>query len=81
MPTICYRLIIRMFGLITATKGGCTASCVKNFKRCVGYTKVYGCSRAYTICRKDLDNGELANGGCKKKCKSTKTMLALKSKC
>ena len=81
MPTICYRLIIRMFGLITATKGGCTASCVTSFKRCINFQKGAGCSRAYTTCRTDLNNGEMANGGCKKKCKSTKTMLALKSKC
>jgi len=65
----------------STTKGGCTASCVTSFKRCINFQKGAGCSRAYTTCRTDLNNGEMANGGCKKKCKSTKTMLALKSKC
>jgi hypothetical protein len=41
---------------------------------------MFGCSRAYTICRTDiLDEGQLARSGCKKKCKDTKTMTALKS--
>ena len=38
-----------------------------------------GCSRAYTQCRGDLDAGQMAREGCKKKCKDTKTMTALKS--
>jgi len=60
--------------------GGCSAACLSNFKRCVGHTKVYGCSRGYTICREDLDNGQLGSA-CTKKCKAPKKMLALKSSC
>merc|ERR1711997_1167819 len=38
------------------------------------------CSRAYTVCRNDiLDEGRWARDGCKKKCKDTKAMTALKS--
>ena len=68
----------------TTSTTSCSASCAQVFAGCHNHFKTnkgMTCSRAYTICRKDLDNGELANGGCKKKCKSTKTMLALKSSC
>ena len=71
-----------MFGLITEViKGGCTANCVYVFKQCIAHAKREGCSSAYTRCRGDLDKGELSGYGCKKKCKDTKTMKALKSKC
>merc|ERR1712110_1027641 len=60
----------------TGSSTSCSADCVYYFKQCVGYAKASGCSSAYTRCRGDLDNGELP-----KDCKSTKTMLALKSKC
>lgn len=67
---------------IKTIKGGCTASCVNRFKNCVkGAKTYYSCSRAYGICRGDLDKGEMSASGCKKKCKGTKAMLALKSKC
>jgi len=68
------------FGSKIKGSGGCSAACLSNFKRCVGHTKVYGCSRGYTICREDLDNGQLGSA-CTKKCKAPKKMLALKSSC
>jgi len=67
---------------IKTIKGGCTASCVNRFKNCIkGAKTYYNCSMAYGICRGDLDKGEMSASGCKKKCKGTKAMLALKSKC
>ena len=87
-------MIIRMFVLITATtttttttgaSNSCSASCAQVFAGCHNHFKTnkgMTCSRAYTICRTDiLDEGQLARSGCKKKCKDTKTMTALKSKC
>jgi len=61
--------------------GECTSGCVYVFKQCVAGHKGAGCSNAVSTCRTDLNNGELASYGCKKKCKDTKTMKALKSKC
>ena len=112
--TICYLLIICMFGSITASSGtksttakpkttsktqttakpktttkptttvastSCTASCAKEFKQCHNHFKGwnFSCSLAYTACRDNLDRGNMARDGCKKKCKDTKTMAALKS--
>ena len=85
-------MIIRMFVLITATtttttttgaSNSCSASCAQVFSGCHNHFKTnkgMTCSRAYTICRNDiLDEGRWARDGCKKKCKDTKTMAALKS--
>merc|ERR1712037_584057 len=68
-------------GTSTTSTTSCTTSCAKEFKQCHNQFKgMFGCSRAYTICRTDiLDEGQLARSGCKKKCKDTKTMTALKS--
>merc|ERR1711936_247946 len=68
---------------IKTIKGGCTASCVNRFKNCIKGAKTYGesCSKGYSVCRTDLNNGELSGYGCKKKCKDTTTMKALKSSC
>ena len=84
LPTICYLLIIRMLGLITATtsttKGSCNSTCQGSFKMCVTQRKAEeGCSSAYGACKHFKGLGML--GGCTKTCKLTKTMNALKSKC
>ena len=84
VPTICYLLIIRMLGLITATtsttKGSCNSTCQGSFKMCVTQRKAEeGCSSAYGACKHFKGLGML--GGCTKTCKLTKTMNALKSKC
>merc|ERR1711997_831106 len=68
------------FGSKIKGSGGCSADCLTNFKRCMGYRTYLGCSRAYGICRGDLDNGQLGSV-CTKKCKAPKKMLALKSSC
>merc|ERR1712110_766354 len=68
------------YGTKKASSNGCTEDCVSYFKQCVNYAKGEGCSRAYSRCRGDLDKGQLPSD-CKKKCKSTKTMLALKTNC
>jgi len=68
------------FGSKIKDDGGCSAACLTNFKKCMGHTKMYGCSRGYGICREDLDNGQLGSD-CTKKCKAPKKMLALKSNC
>ena len=67
----------------TVTSTSCSTSCGKEFAECHNHFKRwFGCSRAYTICRNDiLDEGRWARDGCKKKCKDTKAMTALKSKC
>ena len=81
MPTISYRLIILMFGLITEViKGGCTASCEGTFKMCMSARKSEGCSRAYYFC-KNIAQARGFLGGCTKTCKNTKKMSALKSSC
>jgi len=68
---------------IKVIKGGCTQRCASVFKQCVQRRKMYGesCSKGYSVCRTDLNNGELSGYGCKKKCKDTTTMKALKSSC
>jgi len=68
------------FGSKIKGSGGCSADCLSNFKSCLGHTKMYGCSKGYSICREDLDNGQLGSV-CTKKCKAPKKMLALKSNC
>ena len=85
LPTTCYLSIIRIFGLITAGKA-CTAACAKKFKSsCMAWVRNFGasCAQAYSNCRGKLNNGDpmLLREGCTKACKSTKTMLAYKSKC
>jgi len=68
---------------IKVIKGGCTENCAYVFKQCVQRKKMYGksCSEGYSDCRGDIKKGELTGYGCKKKCKATKTMKALKSSC
>jgi len=68
-------------GSIKTIKGGCTASCAQVFKKCTGDQKnIRGsCSEAFKACRYYINMGYL--GGCTKKCKTTKTMTALKSSC
>jgi len=65
----------------TTGSSTCSQSCENQFKGCHNHFKGYGmgCSRAYTQCRGDLDNGQMDRAGCKKKCKDTKTMITLKS--
>merc|ERR1712141_604834 len=66
----------------TTSTTSCTTSCANEFKNCHNWFKGrFGCSRAYTACRDNLNRGNMARGGCTKKCKDTKTMTALKSKC
>jgi len=68
---------------IKVIKGGCTENCAYVFKQCVQNKKMYGqsCSKSYSDCLGDINKGELSGYGCKKKCKATKTMKALKSSC
>ena len=64
----------------TTSTTSCTTSCANEFKNCHNWLKGrLGCSRAYTACRDNLNRGNMARGGCKKNCKDTKTMTALKS--
>merc|ERR1712045_543413 len=67
-------------GTSTTSSTSCTTSCAKVFKQCHNQFKGWlGCSQAYTVCRENLNEGNLAGAGCKKKCKDTKTMTSLKS--
>merc|ERR1711936_1381290 len=68
---------------IKVIKGGCTENCAYVFKQSVQNKKQQGasCSKGYSDCRGDIKKGELTSYGCKKKCKATKTMKALKSSC
>merc|ERR1711997_643241 len=68
---------------IKVIKGGCTENCAYVFKQCVQNKKMYGqsCSKSYSDCIGDINKGELSGYGCRKKCKATKTMKALKSSC
>merc|ERR1712110_1000448 len=61
----------------------CTQNCAYVFKQCVQRRKMYGesCSKGHSVCRGDLNNGQLSSYGCKEKCKDTKAMKALKSSC
>ena len=64
----------------TVTSNSCSQTCSKAFADCHNHFKGwFGCSFAYTVCRENLDEGNWANAGCKKKCKDTKKMSALKS--
>merc|ERR1712241_13266 len=70
----------------TSTGKACTAACAKKFKSsCMAWVRNFGasCAQAYSNCRGKLNNGDpmLLREGCTKACKSTKTMLAYKSKC
>jgi len=63
----------------SSASGGCTQACEDVFKKCHNDRKDEGCSRAYGYCRMLKGRGYL--GGCTKKCKDTKKMIALKSTC
>merc|ERR1711881_268199 len=70
----------------TSTGKACTAACAKKFKSsCMAWVRNFGasCAQAYSNCRGKLNNGDpmLLREGCTRACKSTKTMLAYKSKC
>merc|ERR1711997_7786 len=70
----------KMIALKSCTSTISTTSCANEFKNCHNWLKGrLGCSRAYTACRDNLNRGNMAPGGCKKNCKDTKTMTALKS--
>ena len=62
----------------------CSQNCVEEFQGCHNFFKTYlskSCNQAYNICRIQINDGysRLADAGCKKKCKDTKKMIALKS--
>ena len=68
----------------TVSSASCSQNCVEEFKGCYYFFKRYwgkSCNQAYNICRSQINYGyrRLAGAGCKKKCKDTKKMIALKS--